>query len=383
MLTYRTAGESHGKAAVALIEGCPAGVRVDIRGINAELARRQGGYGRGGRMKIETDTVEILGGVRRGVTLGSPIVLVVGNRDARIDDLKRTPRVFHPRPGHGDLAGALKYLDPDMRNILERASARETAARVAAGALVRPLLDEVGITVFGHVVSVGGFRACNKWPAASAWLRTRNKSPLYSLDPQADKTMVAAIDAAREAGDTLGGVVEVAAFDVPPGLGSHVAADRRLDARLAAALMSIQAVKGVEIGLGFDAAELPGSQVHDDIGFDPRLRGTASLGYTRGTNNAGGIEAGISNGQPIVVRAAMKPIATLGRPLPSIDIRSKKPHRAAHERSDVCAVPAASVVAENAVSFELAAALLEKTGGDTLKEVTAHLDAYLRMARDV
>ncbi|MBN2583550.1 MAG: chorismate synthase [Planctomycetes bacterium] len=382
MLTYRTAGESHGKAAVTLIEGFPAGVRVDVKGINAELARRQGGYGRGGRMKIETDTVEFLSGVRRGLTLGGPVVLVVANRDARIDDLKRTPRVFHPRPGHGDLAGALKYLDADMRNILERASARETAARVAAGAFVRSLLKEVSISVFGHVVSVGGIRATAR-PATSAWLRVRSKSPLYSLDARADKEMIAAIDAARGAGDTLGGVVEVAAFDVPPGLGSHVAADRRLDARLAAALMGIQAIKGVEVGLGFEAADLPGSQVHDDIGFDAKLKHSAALGYTRGTNNAGGIEAGISNGQPIVVRAAMKPIATLGRPLPSVDIRTKKAHRAAHERSDVCAVPAASVVAENVVAFELAAALLEKTGGDTLKEVAANLQSYLKMARDI
>ena len=331
-------------------------------------------------MKIETDRVEVLSGMRRGLTLGSPVVLSVANRDCRIDDLKRTPRVSHPRPGHGDLAGALKYLDRDMRNILERASARETAGRVAAGSFVRSLLSETGIEVFGHVVSVGGVAAARR-PARSSCVRLRNKSPLYTLDPAADKKMMAAIRAAGEAGDTLGGIVEVMAWNVPPGLGSHVAADRRLDARLAAALMGIQAIKGVAVGLGFEAAGLPGSQVHDEIGFDPKQRKRVSLGYTRRTNGAGGIEAGISNGQPIVVRAAMKPIATLGHPLPSINIRTKKPHRAAHERSDVCAVPAASVVAENAVAFELARALLEKTGGDSLTEVRANLAGFLKMAR--
>ncbi|NIA21056.1 MAG: chorismate synthase, partial [Anaerolineaceae bacterium] len=256
MLTYRTAGESHGKAALAIVEGFPAGVRVDLKLVNAELARRQGGYGRGGRMKIETDRVEVLSGMRRGLTLGSPVVLSVANRDCRIDDLKRTPRVSHPRPGHGDLAGALKYLDRDMRNILERASARETAGRVAAGSFVRSLLSETGIEVFGHVVSVGGVAAARR-PARSSCVRLRNKSPLYTLDPAADKKMMAAIRAAGEAGDTLGGIVEVMAWNVPPGLGSHVAADRRLDARLAAALMGIQAIKGVAVGLGFEAAGLP------------------------------------------------------------------------------------------------------------------------------
>jgi len=382
MLTYRTAGESHGKAVLAIIEGFPAGVRVDLKHVNSELARRQGGYGRSGRMKIETDRVEVLAGMRRGLTLAGPVVLSVANRDCRIDDLKQTPRVDRPRPGHGDLAGALKYLDRDMRNILERASARETAGRVAAGSFVRSLLGETGIEVFGHVVSVGGTRAAKR-PVRASCLRLRNKSQLYTLDPAADREIIAAINAAREAGDTLGGIVEVIAWKVPPGLGSHVAADRRLDSRLAAALMGIQAIKGVEVGLGFEAARLPGSRVHDEIGFDPGRRKGTTLGYTRKTNGAGGIEAGISNGQPIVVRAAMKPIATLGRPLPSIDIRTKKPRRAAHERSDVCAVPAASVVAENVVAFELTRALLEKTGGDTLVEVKANLAGFLRMAREL
>lgn len=388
MLTYRTAGESHGKAALALVEGFPAGVQADLKLVNAELARRQGGYGRGGRMKIETDRVEVLSGLRRGVTLGSPIVLSVANRDCRIDDLQRTPPVFQPRPGHGDLAGALKYLDADMRNILERASARETAARVAAGAFVRSLLAEIGIEVFAHVLSVGDVEAGGGEVEVTAETlpflrRTRNRSPLYTLDRAADKRIVAAIDAACEAGDTLGGMVEAVAVGVPVGLGSHVAEDRRLDARLAAAVMGIQAIKGVEIGLGFEAARRPGSLMHDEIGYNVRRRRERTLGYERGSNRAGGIEAGISNGQPVVVRAGMKPIATLGRPLGSVDLRTKKPHRAAYERSDVCAVPAASVVVENAVAFVLAQALLEKTGGDTLKEVKANLDSFLRMARTI
>jgi chorismate synthase len=382
MLTYRTAGESHGKAMLAIIEGFPAGVRADLKFVDRELARRQGGYGRGGRMKIETDRVEVLAGLRRGVTLGSPIVLQVTNRDFRIDDLKRTPSLYQPRPGHGDLAGAIKYLTPDVRNILERASARETAARVAAGSFVRSLLREAGIEVFAHVVSVGAVRA-NHLPAKAAWGKIRDKSPLYCLDDEAEGEMIAAIDAAREAGDTLGGIIEVIATAVPPGLGSHVAADRRLDGRLAAALMSIQGIKGVEIGLGFEAARLPGSQVHDAILYRPAERRSATLGYARTTNGAGGLEAGISNGQSIVVRAAMKPIATLAQPLASIDLRTKRAVKAAYERSDFCAVPAASVVGENAVAFELAAALLEKTGGDSLAEVKGNRGAFLKLAREI
>lgn len=382
MLTYRTAGESHGRVEIALIEGFPAGVKFNLKLVNRELARRQGGYGRGGRQKIETDKAELLSGVRRGETIGGPIVLAVPNRDYRIDNLKRTPPVHHARPGHGDLAGALKYLTHDMRNILERASARETAARVAAGAFVRSLLETLDIQLFAHVISIGDVRAVNLPPAA-AWVRTRNRSPLYSLDPKADRVMMETIDQAGEAGDTLGGVFEVVAMNVPPGLGSHVSPDRRLDARLAAALMGIQAVKGVEIGLGFQAAALPGSKVHDNIQFDPAQRSSRSLGYVRGSNGAGGIEAGISNGQPIVVRAAMKPISTLGKPLASVDIRSKKPSKAAYERSDVCAVPAASVVAENEVAFVIAQALLEKTGGDSMTEVQANLENYLQMARNL
>ena len=416
MLTYRTAGESHGKALLAIIEGFPAGVRADLKFVDRELARRQGGYGRGGRMKIETDRVEVLSGLRRGVTLGSPIVLQIANRDFRIDDLKRTPSLYQPRPGHGDLAGALKYLTPDVRNILERASARETAARVAAGSFVRSLLREAGIEVFAHVVSVGS-ASVNPSPLGEggptgageglilhpsplrgegrvrvtlrpetippALLRRRNKSPLYCLDSAAETDMISAIDAARYAGDTLGGIFEVIATAVPPGLGSHVSADRRLDGRLAAALMSIPAIKGVEIGLGFEAARLAGCQVLDAILYRPAERRSSTLGYARTSNGAGGIEAGISNGQPIILRAAMKPIATLAQPLPSIDLRTKRAVKAAYERSDFCAVPAASVVGENAVAFELAAALLEKTGGDSLAEVKGNLATFLKLAREM
>ena len=379
MLTYRTAGESHGKAVVAIVEGLPAGMKADLKLVDGELKRRQGGHGRGARMSLEADRVKVLAGLRRGVTLGSPVVLVVSNRDFRLDDFRRCPPLYQPRPGHGDLAGGLKYLTADMRGILERASARETAARVAAGAFVRPLLGAVGIGVLAHVVSIGGVE-CRRRPAPASWRRARDRSPVYALDARAGEAMMAAIDVARRAGDTLGGVIEVVASGVPVGLGSHVAADRRLDARLASALMSIQAIKGVEVGLGFAAALLPGSTVHDEILFNASKRGGPDLGFSRRTNNAGGIEAGISNGQPIVVRAAMKPIATLGAPLASIDLRTKRAARAAEERSDVCAVPAASVVAENAVAFELARALLEKTGGDTMAEVEANLANYLRLA---
>lgn len=383
MLTYRTAGESHGPAVMALIEGFPAGVRVDMKTVDGELARRQGGYGRGGRMQIETDTAEVLSGVRRGVTLGSPIVLSVKNRDFRIHDLKRTPRVHRARPGHGDLSGGLKYQTHDMRNILERASARETAGRVAAGAFVRGLLGEAGMTVFAHVISIADVRAERRPKSPKSWRRVRNASPLYTLDAKADQRMMAAIDAAKDSGDTLGGVIEIVALGAPPGLGSHVSWDRRLDTRLAGALMGVQAIKGVEVGLGFEAAARPGSRVHDEIGYDTSQRDASTLGYTRPTNNAGGIEAGITNGQPIVVRVAMKPISTLGQPLTSVDVRTKRESRAAYERSDVCAVPAASVVCENVAAFELARVLLEKTGGDTLAEVRANLATFLRLAREM
>jgi chorismate synthase len=378
-LVVRTAGESHGPAIIALVEGFPAGVPVDTAIVDADLARRQGGYGRGSRQQIEQDRVEILAGVRRGRTLPGPIVLVVRNRDSR---LETAPEVGRPRPGHADLSGALKYLDLDMRNVLERASARETAGRVAAGGLAKALLAQFGIDVLAYVIRIGG--AVARVPAGVAERRRhRDSSDVYAPDPDAGAAMKAAIDAAREAGDTLGGIIECVATGVPPGLGSHTQWTEKLDGRLARAVMSIQAIKGVEIGLGFAAAEQPGSQVHDPIAYDPGRRDDPSLGYVRATNNAGGIEGGMTNGQPIVLRAAMKPIATLKKPLPSIDLASKEAEAASYERSDVCAVPAASVIVEAVVATELAAALVATFGGDTLRQMKAAYDAWRRAAREL
>ena len=378
-LVVRTAGESHGPAIVALVEGFPAGVPVDAALVDADLARRQGGYGRGSRQQIEQDRVEILAGVRRGRTLPGPIVLVVRNRDSR---LETAPEVGRPRPGHADLAGALKYLDLDMRNVLERASARETAGRVAAGGLAKALLAQFGIDVLAYVIRIGG--AVARVPAGVAERRRhRDSSDVYAPDPDAGAAMRAAIEAAREAGDTLGGIIECVATGVPPGLGSHTQWTEKLDGRLARAVMSVQAIKGVEIGLGFAAAERPGSQVHDPIAYDPGRRDEPSLGYVRATNNAGGIEGGMTNGQPIVLRAAMKPIATLKKPLPSIDLASKEAEAASYERSDVCAVPAASVIVEAVVATELAAALVATFGGDTLRQMKAAYDAWRRAAREL
>jgi chorismate synthase len=378
-LVVRTAGESHGPAIIALVEGLPAGVPVDAALVDADLARRQGGYGRGSRQQIEQDRVEILAGVRRGRTLPGPIVLVVHNRDSR---LETAPEVGRPRPGHADLAGALKYLDLDMRNVLERASARETAGRVAAGGLAKALLAQFGIDVLAYVIRIGG--AVARVPAGVAERRRhRDSSDVYAPDPDAGAAMRAAIEAAREAGDTLGGIIECVATGVPPGLGSHTQWTEKLDGRLARAVMSIQAIKGVEIGLGFAAAERPGSQVHDPIAYDPGRRDEPSLGYVRATNNAGGIEGGMTNGQPIALRAAMKPIATLKKPLPSIDLASKAAEAAVYERSDVCAVPAASVIVEAVVATELAAALVATFGGDTLRQMKAAYDAWRRAAREL
>jgi len=378
-LVVRTAGESHGPAIVALVEGFPAGVPVDAALVDADLARRQGGYGRGSRQQIEQDRVEILAGVRRGRTLPGPIVLVVRNRDSR---LETAPEVGRPRPGHADLAGALKYLDLDMRNVLERASARETAGRVAAGGLAKALLAQFGIDVLAYVIRIGG--AVARVPAGVAERRRhRDSSDVYAPDPDAGAAMRAAIEAAREAGDTLGGIIECVATGVPPGLGSHTQWTEKLDGRLARAVMSVQAIKGVEIGLGFAAAERPGSQVHDPIAYDAGRRDEPSLGYVRATNNAGGIEGGMTNGQPIALRAAMKPIATLKKPLPSIDLASKAAEAAVYERSDVCAVPAASVIVEAVVATELAAALVATFGGDTLRQMKAAYDAWRRAAREL
>jgi chorismate synthase len=377
MLRYLTAGESHGPALVAIIDGFPAGLKVDIASIDAELRRRQGGYGRGARQTIEHDQVSIVSGVWQGETTGSPICLQIANLDHKLDRLKELPR---PRPGHGDLAGAVKYLG-SIRGVLERASARETAARVAAGALTQQLLAEFGICAAGYVVQIGGLELPAFAGSCDQLKSRRDQSQVYSLCPERDGDAMALIDQTKQAGDTLGGIVEVRVDGLPIGLGSHAQWDRKLDARLAAAVMSIQAIKGVEIGLGFDAAKRLGSQVHDPIGFDPAQRETPSAGYTRPTNNAGGIEAGISNGQPIVVRAAMKPISTLQKPLASIDLKTKQPESASYERSDICAVPACSVIVENVVAIEVAAALIDKFGGDSLAEMQRHSNEYLALAR--
>jgi len=378
-LVVRTAGESHGPAIVALVEGFPAGVPVDAALIDADLARRQGGYGRGSRQQVEQDRVEVLAGVRRGRTLPGPIILVVRNRDAR---LETAPEIRRPRPGHADLAGALKYLEPDMRSILERASARETAGRVAAGGLAKALLAQFGIDVFAYVIRIGNVAARVPEKVAER-RRQRDASDVYAPDADAGAAMKAAIDAARDTGDTLGGVIECVATGVPPGLGSHTQWTEKLDGRLARAVMSIQAIKGVEIGLGFAVAERPGSQVHDPIAYDAGRRDESCLGFIRATNNAGGIEGGMTNGQPILLRAAMKPIATLKQPLASIDLATKAAEAAAYERSDVCAVPAASVIVEAVVATELAAALVATFGGDTLRQMKAAYDAWRKAAREL
>ncbi len=380
-LLVRTAGESHGPAILALIEGFPAGVPVDTDRIDADLARRQGGYGRGGRQRIESDRVEVLAGVRGGRTMPGPVALLVRNRDSRLEE---APAVTRPRPGHADLAGALKYLDPDVRNVLERASARETAGRVAAGGLAKALLAEFGIRVAAWVTRIGPAAAPDDVPAdLEACVRLRDESEVYCPDADASAAMTAAIDEARDAGDTLGGRIRCMATGVPPGLGSHTQWTRKLDGRLARAVMSIQAIKGVEIGLGFGVAERPGSQVHDAIALDESVRDGPSAGFVRPTNRAGGLEGGMTNGAPLVLSAAMKPISTLKAPLASVDLATRQPEEAAYERSDVCAVPAASVVVEAVVATELAGAMVERFGGDSLAQMRAAQEAWHRKARDL
>lgn len=378
-LRWLTAGESHGPELVAIVEGIPAGLTLLAASIDEELARRQRGYGRGGRMKIETDRVELVSGVRGGVTLGGPIAMVVANRDhanwagrmgAAPFDGPPEPLV-RARPGHADLAGGLKYDRHDLRDVLERASARETAARVAVGAVAKRLLAEVGVELFAHVVSIGDVVADVEGRPPSE-LRTRSVgSDLRCADADAERRMREAIHAASHAGDTLGGVFEVVATGVPPGLGSHVQWDRKLDGRLAQALMSIQAIKGVEIGLGFETARRRGSEVHDAIGWD-----AAARTFTRPTNRAGGLEGGITNGMPLVCRAAMKPIATLKKALPSVNVVTKGRDDAAFERSDVCAVAAASVVGEAMVAITLAGEVLDKFGGDSMGELVRNVAGY-------
>jgi chorismate synthase len=374
MLRYLTAGESHGLALTAIVEGFPSGVAVDTVLIDRELERRQGGYGRGKRQKLETDRIMIDAGIYHGATTGGPITLRLVNNDAK---LERLDEPSAPRGGHIDLAGAINY-QTGIRQVLERASARETAMRVAAGALARLLLRELGIDVFGYVVELGGIAA----PPVALDPKIRDASPVYTLNPDADAAIVAAIDAAREAGDTLGGIVETVVTGCPIGLGSHAQWDRKLDARLAAAVMSIQAIKGVEIGLGIQAARRPGSQVMDPIRFDPdHSDDDRRFGFRRPTNNAGGIEGGTSNGEPIIVRAAKKPISTLAARGPSVNMATKASAPAAYERSDVCAVPAASVIVENVVAFEIAAAVVEKYVGTSLEAIKTALAAMHELNR--
>lgn len=382
-LDAHTAGESHGPALIILVQGLPAGLDVDTDLINHELKRRQGGYGRGGRQKIETDRVEFLTGVRRGRTIGSPVTMKLVNKDSRLDDLERTPPVYRPRPGHADLSGSVKWLTTDCRETLERASARETASRVAAGALAKCLLKALGMDVFGFVRRVGEAATDVEVPEDS-WrdlLAARDDSDVYCPDPDASERMRDVIRSAKVEKDTAGGIVEAHVFNAPIGLGSSMDWRDKLDARIAYAVVGIQAFKAVEIGLGVETASRPGSQVHDPIAFDPRRKHLPSLGFTRPTNNAGGLEGGMTNGRPIVVRGTMKPISTLLRGLPSIDLNTKRPEDSQYERSDVCAVSAASVVMENAVAFEVARAALDKFGGDSIVELTENYHRYLELAR--
>ena len=375
MLRYWTAGESHGPALTALVDGFPAGLVVNTDSIDSELQRRQGGYGRGGRQRIETDTVTFLSGLWKGKTLGSPLTLQVINRDAKIEKMDDIER---PRPGHADLPGAIKHLG-GVRPVLERASARETAVRVAAGALARQLLSLFGIEVAGWVTELGGVVLGGREGALPELREIRNSSEIYSLHPKQDNHVKDLIDRVGKDGDTLGGIVEVRVDGLPIGLGTHTQWDRKLDGQLAQAVMAVQAIKGVEIGMGFETARRPGSEVHDPIHYDESARGKPMAGFIRPTNNAGGLEAGITNGQPLVIRAAMKPISTLRKPLDSVNLKTKQPESAAYERSDVCAVSACSVIVENVVAFSVAAALVDKFGGDSIEEMRARWELYQKL----
>lgn len=388
-MRYLTAGESHGPQLTAIIEGVPAHLPLTTEEIDVELQRRQKGYGRGRRMQIEKDEVQILAGVRNGKTTGAPIALVVENKDwthwQKImgsetldqEDVQKR-RVTRPRPGHADLNGAIKYKHRDMRDILERSSARETAVRVACGAVAKQLLSYFNITVAGHVLRIGSVKA-NITSVESISIEEMKKiteeSPVRCIDPVGAQAMMAAIDQAKEEGDSIGGIVEVIVQGVPVGLGSHVQWDRKLDGKLGQAILSIQAFKGVEIGIGFEAAEKPGSQVHDEIAW------SAERGYYRKTNRLGGFEGGMTSGMPIVVRGVMKPIPTLYKPLQSVDIDTKEPFSASIERSDSCAVPAASVVAEAVVAWEIAKALCEKFGHDDVMEMKHSIERYVEEAK--
>lgn len=388
-LRFITAGESHGRALVGVIEGLPSGLPLGAVEINDDLRRRQGGYGRGGRMKIETDTAELMTGVRWGKTLGSPLALMIENRDFAnwSEGMSADARhegaiepVTRPRPGHADLVGAMKYAHDDVRNVLERSSARETAMRVALGAVAKRLLSELGVTIGSYVVSVGDVALEPDVIEGITYVmlhKLAEGSEMRCPDETTTDKMKAAVDDAIKKGDSLGGVFEVFALGLPPGLGSHVHWDRKLDGKLAQALMSIQAIKGVEVGAGFRAALSSGSRVMDEIA--PAKGG----GVTRTSNNAGGLEGGMSNGMPLVLRAAMKPIPTLRSPLKSVDMKTLKPMEAAYERSDVCAVPAAAVIGEAMTALILADAMVEKLGGDSLSEMKRNLSSYLEAIKDL
>ncbi len=385
-LRYLTSGESHGQALTVILEGMPSGVPVSSEAINHQLFRRQQGYGRGGRMTIEKDQVQILAGVRFGKTTGAPITLQILNRDWTVwteemavegnpKNLKRV--VTRPRPGHADLPGGLKYNHRDLRNILERASARETTARVACGAVVRGLLQECGVDLVGYIIEMGSVRVSEKRPPFEKLVSLSEKSPVRTIDLKAEKAMIASIDLAKKKGDTLGGIFEIVARGLPPGLGSHVQWDRKLDGQIAQAILSIQAIKGVEIGLGFEAARRFGSKVHDSLYYNDKEKR-----FFRKTNGAGGLEGSMTNGELLIVRGAMKPISTLYKPLDSIDIETKQPFKASIERSDTCAAPAAAVIAENVIAVPLANAFLDKFGGDSLSELKRNLNGYLKQVRE-
>jgi chorismate synthase len=385
---FLTAGESHGPALTAIIEGIPAGLQVEAESINAHLKRRQGGYGRGARQKIESDSVEFLSGIRFGSTLGSPITMVVRNRDwanwttkMSIEPLTEQSSgpadITVPRPGHADFSGMLKFGHSDLRNILERASARNTATLVAIGAVARLLLAEFDITVASHVVNIGGITVNAERIDYRLIGEISDRSPVRVVDKDAEAKMIEAIDTAKYRGDTLGGVFEVVILGAPVGLGSHTHWDKKLDGLLAQALMSIQAIKGVEVGMGFQAANVPGSQVHDPFFYD-----NDEEKFIRGSNNAGGIEGGMTNGEPIVVRAVMKPIATLMKQLSSVNLSTKESVPAFAERSDVCAVPAAAIVGEAMAAIVIAQCFTDKFGGDSITEIRANFDSYARTVRE-
>jgi chorismate synthase len=397
MLRYFTAGESHGPCLTIIIDGVPAGFAVDLSKINHDLWRRQQGYGRGGRMLIEKDEVQFRSGIRWGETLGSPVAFGIENRDWKNwkkkmstapEDRDETIAVTKPRPGHADLNGVLKYDRSDIRDILERASARDTVSRTAVGSFCKQLLSPFGIRVMGYIRSIGNVTSSLGGLSYEETYARAEESPVRTADSAAEEKMIALIEECKKEGNTLGGIFEIVALGIPPGLGTHTQWDRKLDGRLAQSLMSIQAIKGVEIGLGFEMARRRGSQVHDEIFFDPAkmvTEGTPRIvptGFYRGSNNSGGTEGGMSNGAPLVVRVAMKPISTLMSPLQSVDLRSKQPTDASVERSDVCAAPAAAVVGESVVAFELANAFLDKFGGDSLREIRRNYESYLEQIKN-